>query len=165
MTAATKTKPVEPAPVEPEQPGPDDGTVTFGGLSFESVDVPVVSIASPKTNPYVDAVKSLVGTDKALKFTHTVTDRGVRKDFDKIKRELQDAGSLNDATVRTYIYDADSGNRLVLPAVKQAELKFTDENADVKPEDVTTFRVMFWVAPTKIVRAPATGAGNTPGAK
>lgn len=162
MTAATKTKPVEPTPAEPTEE--DTSTVSFGGLTFVKADVPVVSIAGPKTNPYIEAVKSLVGTEQALTFLHTVSERGVRQDFDKIKRELQAAGSVNDTTVRTFIFDNDTGYKLVLPAEKQAKLKLSVPDGDDITDltKVTTLRVTFWTA-IKIVREPATGAGNTPG--
>lgn len=126
-------------------------------LTFEKTPIPVITYG---VNPYYEAVKSIIKGDEALNFVHTIDrkDRvnAVRQEFDKIKRELQTAGSMNDVTVRSHIYDnADynvetaNGPKFVLPAAKGSTLELRGSKKD--PEKVTELRVVFWVT-DKIVR-------------
>jgi hypothetical protein len=127
-------------------------------MQFERIPVPVISYG---VNPYIDVIKDLAtaevssedgdASEEAIQFFHDIAkDDTVRKAFDRIKRELQTAGNIVGVTVRSHIYDAQSGRKFVLPSEKKAVLKLTGTGPET-PEKVIQFRVVFWVT-DKIVR-------------
>lgn len=130
-------------------------------LQFEKTKIPTISYG---TNPYTDAVKSILDGEEAITFTTTVAavSDTVRKAFDKIKRELQQAGDQLDVTVRSHIFDNVSGRKFILPSEKGATLRLKTNAKDAKAiiqaqvdaENVEEFKVVFWVT-DKIIRGSA----------
>lgn len=122
-------------------------------LIFTDVDIPVISNT---VNPYLIKVRELAGTGKAVAFITPVTDRGPQADYEKIKRDLGDAGARADVTVRSIILDADTRNRLTLPSGKDRQLKIA---GDQKQSTVKQLHVTFWTI-EKIVQGSATTADD-----
>jgi hypothetical protein len=118
--------------------------------TFERTAIPVVTLGA---NPYLNIVKEIIGTDEAITFVEDVEPGTIRKAFDKYKRELQAAGVHNDVTVRSHIYDAASGRKLILPSEKDAVLRLVGEGKETV-EKIKAFKVVFWTT-DKIVRGSA----------
>lgn len=124
-------------------------------ITFETVDIPVTTYT---VNPYIEAIKTqangaILKGEKALTFYWDVTKEGVRHNYDKIKRELQAAGDPLNVTVRSHIYDADTGLKFKLPAEKGSKLVLVGSKDDPH-KTVKRFNVVAWTT-ERIVRGSA----------
>lgn len=115
-------------------------------MKFTEAEIPTTTRKATE-NPFLDAVKSLVGTNKALKVAGLPVDvkgpdvdgkpdDNVGRTIGRIRRQLTEAGNPHNVTVRNEVVptDTDGVTTLSIKFWTVAKIKRAEKPAEASPE-------------------------------